>query len=158
MKKTVHILSAIPISVKLLIFIPFMYFGFTLIPKYMAWFGFSGNYFFGFPLAVIMFVFIAGGLLFFCLKNARKVKYWVCIIVSPIALILSFLLSAAILFSTTIQNLFKGTDFWHYIYQHDAFNDIEPTDTAFNLFMSLLYYLLFVLFWIVVKKIKINAQ
>ena len=50
-------------------------------------FGVGGNDMVGFLFLVIIFVFIASGLLFFCLKNPRKVSYWICIIVSTMAFI-----------------------------------------------------------------------
>jgi len=153
MKKQINILSAIPIPVKLLVFVPLIYFGLTLMFKYMGYFGDGNHDMIGFLFSVIIFIAIASGLLFFSLKNTHKVRYWICIIVSTTASILSFWLSTAVLLSTTTQKFFTGTDFWFCVFEYDnEFNDIGPTDTAFQLFISLCYYLLLVLFWIVVKN------
>ncbi|MDR3266377.1 MAG: hypothetical protein LBT24_02280, partial [Tannerella sp.] len=93
----------IPTSVKLLIFVPFVFVYFLLIDKGMVIVDPSSattRRYFTFGLILLAYPLLAGGLLFFCLKNSRitkKANFWMACIVPVVNLVISFVSAISLL-------------------------------------------------------------
>jgi hypothetical protein len=98
---------------------------------------------------------LAGGLLFFCLKNSRitkKANYWMACFVPVVNLVISFVSVISLL--CKCEPFIRQTDVWQLMYKYDSCNDIDLKTTTIGAGMALVYYLLLILLWKFVKWIK----